>query len=1632
MRMLAVVVLLPWAASAQVKQSELPTELRSEDSRIGTLLDKVAISLKSGDASSTAQLIHEALSDCTARKLRRDCALVRAADAMAQISFGNFEQSRVELQSSLEIAIDLGDLALKADFLDGIANLTSATGDPKRALEIWTDALAAAKQAKSLYLGALVNGSVARQRFLIGDFVGAQKNLTEALQIDELNKYGLKRLHEAYKAIGILSTSDQNMEAALKILEGVQQQSRQADDWYAETIATQTIALIDAKEGKVDAGLKELSRIAKRNRSVLSQILDLENYAGFYETAGRREEALQEWDKLHALGISQKNDLFLSEANSRSAVLLIQLKRYEDAVSRYKENLKIAVGHSNHIAILQALSGLTTLIQQHPEISSVAPFYEQLLSEIRAHALETDEGKMLMFSGLVQLGNEYKRLKQFEKAEKAFRAAELLDPDSLTKLGDSPAHKQKLIALLHVQHALALDALNDRMGALLQAYRAFDSATQAGEKQMYEPIATNIVRWLTAEEPYGLLKRLLAENNDWDALRLSESLFFEESWDSKWKSEHAEAVKDTLSSFGSALQKIAGTDDAPTMLEGNLNDIPPEFTGLRISIARQIAQILLFKNNRPKEAKKFLDTILKIATGPNSDRAAFEAQCWMSLANGFDNDGSEALHWSDTCTSTAMRLDGSAQRYARVVESYARLSNGAVPSSDAIKAVTDQIGDKPEFRSRLARALANQRDFEAALGEAERAMSLFKQAGRLAEAANEALYCSFLARQVSPKAPPTKYIETARELFARTADVDGHAQTFIEESYVLEAKGELPQALGAARKAQNRSGRKPTTTNIEATLRAANLAKRADPSKTEGLLRQAIHEAEEISNAGLQSQGLQALAGVLLEQHRSDEAIAAARQAEEVVKDDANGWSYYLAATSTGQLCEKMGDMQAALASYERAAAAAQAKYPTQYGFALNSEARILEILGDWPAAEKTASHAKDIFSAQQYKTGIVLSLAELMSVYGDRGSDLKDLDKALNTYQRALQIDPAATETLGAELIEVLLQQGKFSDAVGQAESQEKACGNDPICIANLEISSAEAYIGLGNTSAAFKELNKANGPITKDGDVYLTGRLMYARGKAYLAAGNVANAVNQLRSVCDLIGRTGDDASDSGIGLKSNYSYIFDDLLLSLQRQAEQGSQEASWAALNYADALTSGLFDMRWRKIFVNRLSTAVPPDLRDKERSINTRILEIKRKLTDGGEKSKSALELQASLTIAERERSELANQIRKVAPKYAEIAYPAPLGSAEIDLKPGEVLVRVHLSPNKIFLWIKQSNSDLKFSVVPADRQRLRDLISEIKRAFDQGRPDLLQQDMLTRISTVVLPDDLRHIISSSKHVIYVPDDCLFLVPLEMLLASTGDAPTVPVTYFPSVRDFVASRAVTVQRNWAKAFIGFADPITGDDDPRLLSFKEINAKVDRASLREISRRGISLDRIPETGQEVNSISKLFDAAHEPNEVYVGSDASKSRVLHTDLTPFRYVHFATHGLLPGEAQIEEPALVLSRGPENGDMLLNMSEVLNLKLNADLVVLSACNTGSGKLAKGEGVMSLGKAFMDAGSSSVAMSLWQVSDVSTALLMRSFYKHLLGGASKPEALAKARKEVYDAGFTNPFFWAPFILVGQ
>jgi CHAT domain-containing protein len=230
-----------------------------------------------------------------------------------------------------------------------------------------------------------------------------------------------------------------------------------------------------------------------------------------------------------------------------------------------------------------------------------------------------------------------------------------------------------------------------------------------------------------------------------------------------------------------------------------------------------------------------------------------------------------------------------------------------------------------------------------------------------------------------------------------------------------------------------------------------------------------------------------------------------------------------------------------------------------------------------------------------------------------------------------------------------------------------------------------------------------------------------------------------------------------------------------------------------------------------------------------------------------------------------------------------------------------------------------------------------------------------------------------------------------------------------------------------------------DPVFSPDDSRA---KKAASEKKLALLNKITRdrlmaiqtelNGMKFEPLPLTAQLGKS---LKDAEPVRTDLFQGMAAQKSVLLQRDLTLYRSVVFGTRGYFGKDIPtIQEPVLILTLPgqPEGQDGFLRMTEVMGLNMNADIVALTACQTGLGRQISGEGTMGMGRAFQYAGAKSVLMSLWSVSETASVNLVESFFRHMKEGKNKLEALRLAREEGRKAGYDHPFFWAPFILVGE
>jgi CHAT domain-containing protein/tetratricopeptide (TPR) repeat protein len=411
------------------------------------------------------------------------------------------------------------------------------------------------------------------------------------------------------------------------------------------------------------------------------------------------------------------------------------------------------------------------------------------------------------------------------------------------------------------------------------------------------------------------------------------------------------------------------------------------------------------------------------------------------------------------------------------------------------------------------------------------------------------------------------------------------------------------------------------------------------------------------------------------------------------------------------------------------------------------------------------------------------------------------------------------------------------------------------------------------------------------------------------------------------------------------------------------------------------------------------------------------------------------ELQGRLRDLRLEQAELQEKIRRSSPRLGALEgfTPLDLTAARSALDPGTVLLTYSIGESRSFLFVIEakgvSGPGLSFYSLPVGREGLQKEIKAFRRLLDRPGTDLSALKQRGRHLYELLVRPAARVLAKADRWLISPDGPLHSLPFAALVS--GDrylAESKPI-------HIVASAAVYEEIKTTHSKEPSASPmdlLVGDPFYPPGLEKQSDTATD-VQVQAALRRGMRLDSLPATRIEVKAISDLFPKAR----VLLGRDATEEAIK--ELAPqARRLHFACHGLLDERFPLNS-ALALSipgdhdEGRDNG--LLQAWEIFEeLRLHADLVTLSACDSGLGKEMGGEGLVGLVRAFQFAGARSVVASLWNVEDVSTADLMKSFYGYLRAGKTKDEALRRAQVDLIHGkrATSHPYHWAAFQLSGD
>ncbi|HXG67373.1 MAG TPA: CHAT domain-containing protein, partial [Blastocatellia bacterium] len=447
------------------------------------------------------------------------------------------------------------------------------------------------------------------------------------------------------------------------------------------------------------------------------------------------------------------------------------------------------------------------------------------------------------------------------------------------------------------------------------------------------------------------------------------------------------------------------------------------------------------------------------------------------------------------------------------------------------------------------------------------------------------------------------------------------------------------------------------------------------------------------------------------------------------------------------------------------------------------------------------------------------------------------------------------------------------------------------------------------------------------------------------------------------------------------------------------------------------------------------------------------------------------ELQAALT---RHQEALA-QIRASSPRYAALTQPAPLGLKEIQsqvLDPETILLEYALGKERSYLWAVTTDSLTSYTL--PKQAEIEEAARRVYKAFSSA--DAPDTDAAARLSRILLGPVAAQL--GTKRLLVVAEGALQYIPFGALPVPAAQAagdrkqeagggqpstfnpsrPPTPdprplviarheVVMLPSATTLAVLRQEMAGREPAPQELAvLADPVFGSDDPRVALAAE--ARAQRATVAAVRPAGRELERsAEEMGLGVSGFERLLSTRREAEEILALAQAGRSlkaldfqasltTATGPQLGQYRIIHFATHGLL-NSRHPELSGLVLSLVDEHGQPqngFLRAHEVYNMKLAADLVVLSGCQTALGKYVRGEGLVGLTRGFMYAGTPRVVASMWRVPDRATAELMKRFYTGLFKEGLRPAAALRAAQVAMskEKRWAAPYYWAAFTLQGE
>lgn len=909
-----------------------------------------------------------------------------------------------------------------------------------------------------------------------------------------------------------------------------------------------------------------------------------------------------------------------------------------------------------------------------------------------------------------------------------------------------------------------------------------------------------------------------------------------------------------------------------------------------------------------------------------------------------------------------------------------------------------------------------------ALRKLSESLTLFQAIGDREWEARVVFWMGSIELALNKHADAFDHLNRALELRRASGDATGEAETLRTIGMVRLAQAKSREALEFFNKAldlQKASAERGQLAFTYSQLGAVYWML-GDHEKMNGYFAQALQVLREIGNTKDESRVLTSLSFIHMTQGIYQTGLDILPRAIDLFREIKDLEGEAAALNSLGTVYYNLGETQSALGYFNQSLSRYDAlQYPRNQAFVLTNLGIAYSTLGDKREALTHFAKALRLTQAVNNPRGE----ANLLRHIGKVRQELGELKEALNHFNRTLEL----------------------------ARKQ-----NDPSGEARALRSIGEVYAAMGDNQKALDYLNQAL-PISRrirehSGEartLFWLAHVERDQGELRAAKMRAEEALQIIESLRAKV--AGNELRSSFFAENQEYYELYIDILMRLHDELPESGYDAlalqageSARARALLDSLAEARADIR----------EGIAPNLLARERSLHQQLNaseERRVRLASVNPASEQVAAADRDVSATLDALRDVRAQIRTTSPNYAALTEPQPIYLKEVqaNLDKDTMLLVYSLGTKRSFLWAVTPT--ILRSYVIAPRARLAGYAEEFARVLkvSHHRRQSKQQAKLAveKISENLLGPVADQL--SGKRLVIVADGALQRIPFAALVAPGGERPLIvehEIVNLPSVsvlgqlRRRLAGRAPA-----AKTLAIVADPIFQAQDPRIRALPANSAEgrstpttyanplaaVTRAA-RDAGLEGFG--RLEYSRVEAEQICRLIPEAE--CDKFLDFDASRAVLTERDLGKYRILHFATHSFID-EKNPELSGIVLSlydkeRRPQDG--FLRAHEVYNLKLGADLVVLSACNTALGKQVRGEGLISLTRGFMYAGAPRIVVSLWDVDDIATAELMKRFYEGMMRKKLSQAAALRAAQAAMaqDQRWKLPYFWAGFILQGE